>query len=77
MRSAEYEGGHIIKDNDGNIIMTREYYFKNNSGETIVIQDHSAGHKKGGQGSHFNVRPEYSTRTGHVPGTQDHYPFEK
>lgn len=77
MRSAEYEGGHIIKDDNGNIIMTREYYFKNNSGETIVIQDHSAGHEKGGQGSHFNIRPEYNTRTGHVPGTQDHYPFEK
>jgi RHS repeat-associated protein len=76
MRSAEYEGGHIIKDDSGNIIMTREYYFKNNSGETIVIQDHGAGHEKGGQGSHFNVRHEYNTRTGHVPGTQDHYPFK-
>ena len=76
MRNAEYEGGHIIKDENGDIILTREYYFKNNSRETVIIQDHSAGHKKGGRGSHFNVRPEHNTRTGHVPGTNNHYPFK-
>jgi len=57
--------------------MTREYYLKNNKGETIVIQDHSAGHDKGGQGSHFNVRPENNTRTGPVLGTKAHHPFNK
>ena len=31
--------------------MTREYYFRNNGGETVIIQDHSFGHIKGGQGS--------------------------
>jgi len=50
---------------------------KNNSGETIIIQDHSKGHTKGGQDSHFNVRPANKKRTGHVPVTQNHYPFEK
>ena len=77
MRTAEYEGGHIIKDSNGNIIETKEYYFKNYDGDTIVIQDHSAGHKKGGQGSHFNVRPGDNTRTGKVPWTKEHYPFKR
>ena len=77
MRTAEYEGGHIIKESNGNIIETKEYYFKNYDGDTIVIQDHSAGHKKGGQGSHFNVRPGDNTRTGKVPGTKEHYPFKR
>ncbi len=76
MRSADYEGSHVIKDSNDNVIITREYYFKNNNGDTIIIQDHSAGHEKGGQGSHFNVRPGGRTRKGKVPGTQGHYPFE-
>ena len=42
-----------------------------------MIQDHSAGHAKGNQESHFNVRPESNTRTGKVPGTKEHYPFHK
>lgn len=75
MREASFEGGHIIKDANNNIVMTREYYFRNNSGETVIIQDHGFGHIKGGQGSHFNVRPEYNTRTGHINSTLDHYPF--
>lgn len=66
MRNAEYEGGHVIKDENGEIIKTREYTFKNNSGEKIIIQDHGAGHTKGGQGPHFNVRPENNPRTGKV-----------
>jgi RHS repeat-associated protein len=75
MRQAEYEGGHVIKDVNGNVIMTREYHYTNMYGEKIVIQDHSAGHAKGGQGAHFNVRPEDKIRTGSVDGTKDHYPF--
>jgi len=43
----------------------------------IVIQDHSAGHVKGGHGPHFNVRPADDTRNGQVPGTKPHYYFEK
>ncbi len=77
MREAEYEGGHVIKDENGNIIYTREYTFTNKNGESIVIQEHSAGHTKGNQGPHFNVRPADDTRTGKVPGTKDHYPFNK
>lgn len=77
MRAAEHEGGHVITDSNGKPIMTREYYFKNNKGETVIIQDHSAGHLKGGQGSHFNVRPPENLRTGKVPGTKAHYPFRK
>jgi RHS repeat-associated protein len=77
MRTAPSEGGHIIKDANGCPILTREYYYKNNAGEIIVIQEHSAGHEKGNQGPHFNVRPADDTRNGSVSGTQDHYPFNK
>lgn len=76
MSQAEYEGGHVIKDDSGKVIMTREYHYTNTDGAHIVIQDHSAGHDKGNQGAHFNVRPANNTRTGTVPGTKDHYPFK-
>jgi RHS repeat-associated protein len=77
MRSAPYEGGHILKDTNGNVINTREYHYTNNSGQKIIIQEHSAGHAKGNQGSHFNVRPADNPRTGSVSGTEAHYPFIK
>lgn len=77
MTEPEYLGGHVVTDSNGNVVRTREYHYKNRQGETIIIQDHSAGHVKGGQGSHFNVRPENNTRTGKVPGTKEHYPFKK
>jgi hypothetical protein len=76
MRSGEHEGNHVIKDEQGNIIYTREYHFTNNSGQKIIIQEHTAGHTKGGQGAHFNVRPIDNTRTGNVDGTLDHYHFK-
>jgi RHS repeat-associated protein len=76
MRAAPHEGGHVLKDANGNVIYTREYHYTNSRGQKIIIQEHSAGHMKGGQGPHFNVRPEENPRTGSVPGTQDHYPFE-
>ncbi|HDR6300719.1 hypothetical protein DZB85_13545 [Bacillus sp. LB(2018)] len=43
----------------------------------IIIQDHSAGYSKGGQGPHFNVRPADKPRTGKFESTQEHYPFNK
>lgn len=72
--------GSAILDAGGNPINTREYHFKNNDGQNIVIQDHSAGHNFGGvgdRGPHFNVRPIENTRTGKVPGTRSHYEFIK
>ena len=77
MKSAPHEGGHVIKDANGNVIYTREYYYTNQDGKNIIIQEHSAGHTKGDQGPHFNVRPIENPRTGSVPGTNDHYPFNK
>ena len=77
MRTAAFEGSHVVKDSSGKVIKVREYHYENIDGREIVIQDHSAGHVKGDQGSHFNVRPADNTRTGHVEGTQAHYPFHK
>ncbi len=76
MQGAKYEGGHALKDAEGEVIWTREYHFKNKEGKNIVIQDHSAGHLKGDQGPHFNVRTNDNTRNGKVKGIKDHYSFE-
>ncbi|WGZ96377.1 MAG: polymorphic toxin-type HINT domain-containing protein [Candidatus Thiothrix putei] len=67
-----------IIGSNGKPIMTREYTYTRPDGSKVVIQDHSAGHQfgqggVGDQGPHFNVRPPENTRTGSVPGTQDHY----
>ncbi|MFT7880131.1 MAG: HNH/endonuclease VII fold putative polymorphic toxin [Sulfurimonas sp.] len=72
--------GNIIKDENGNDIWTKEYQYTREDGSKIIIQDHSAGHQFGeegigDQGTHFNVRPVENTRTGNVPGTEEHYPF--
>ncbi len=77
MRSAPHDGGHVIKDATGKPIKTKEYYYKNKKGDTIIIQDHSAGHVKGNQGAHFNIRLSNNPRTGKAPGTQGHYSFDK
>ncbi len=71
--------GKVILDENHKPIMTREYEFKDRG---VVIQDHSAGHTFGDpngigdQGPHFNVRPIGDTRTGHIPGTDEHYFFD-
>ncbi|MFE3322004.1 HNH/endonuclease VII fold putative polymorphic toxin [Nocardia sp. NPDC059195] len=73
--------GHAVLDENYQEIMTEEYHFTAGNGNRIVIQDHSAGHRYGedgvgDQGPHFNVRPIENTRTGKVPGTLGHYPFQ-
>jgi len=77
MELPKSSGGHKIKDKSGNLIKTRDYYYKNREGKKIIIQDHGAGHEKGNQGPHFNVRPIDKSRKGNVEGTRAHYPFDK
>jgi len=72
-----YQGGHKIKDQYGKIIKTKEYYYKNRNEDTIIIQDHGAGHSVGNQGPHFNVRSIEDPRSRKVPGTKAHYYFDK
>ena len=65
---------------NGQVVTTREYIYRRSDGSRVVIQEHSRGHDfgEGGIGDqppHFNVRPFETTRTGTVPGTQDHYYF--
>ncbi len=72
----------VIRDERGQAVMSREYVFRRDDGKVIVIQDHSGGHEfgeggVGDQGPHFNVRPAADTRNGKVPGTLEHYGFEK
>jgi RHS repeat-associated protein len=73
--------GERILNEHNQPIMSREYTYRRPDGSRVVIQDHSAGHSfgeggVGDQGPHFNVRPPENTRTGSVPGTQEHYLFE-
>ena len=77
MTTAQHEGNKVILGKNGKPIKTREYYFINDKGEKIIIQDHSAGHAKGNQGPHFNVRPINNKRTGKVNGTKEHYSYNK
>jgi RHS repeat-associated protein len=76
------KSGKSILGPDGKPIMTREYTYTRSDGSKVVVQEHSAGHKfgeggVGDQGPHFNIRPIENTRTGTVPGTQEHYPFSQ
>ncbi len=71
------KGKKILRP-DGLPLMTREYTYLRKDGTKVLIQDHSAGHDfgeggVGNQGPHFNVRPPENPRTGHVPGTLEHY----
>src|SRR5690625_603981 len=77
MKYAPHEGGGPIKDSSGKIIRTKEYHYTNQNGKKVIIQDHSAGHPKGNQGPHYNVRPPDNTRNGKIEGTKNHYPFDK
>jgi RHS repeat-associated protein len=71
-----------ILDSSGKPIQTRVYQYTRADGSKVLIQDHSAGHNfgdqdgVGDQGSHFNLRPFDTPRTGKVPGTKDHYTFK-
>lgn len=75
--------GNPIQDKNGADIITREYHYSRPGQESVIIQEHSAGHSfgqggVGDQGAHFNIRPAQplvKRRTGHVEGTKDHYPF--
>lgn len=76
LKEAMYKGGHEIKDDKGNLIKTREYNFYNYTGEKIIIQEHSAGHKKDNQLAHFHIRPKNNIRIGKISGTKKHYYFD-
>ena len=69
--------GKTVKNSDGKVVNTTEYTHTTTDGNKVVIQDHSAGHTKGNQGPHLNVRPAENTRTGKVEGTKSHYEFDK
>ncbi|SFH94811.1 RHS repeat-associated core domain-containing protein [Selenomonas ruminantium] len=75
------EFGEARKGKNGQLIWSRQYYYKNNRGKTIIIQEHQDGHVfvdgKGTQGPHFNVRPENNPHTGTVEGALKHYGYKR
>ena|SRR5882672_3813132 len=72
--------GKQVVDENGKPQTAREYTHTTGSGDKVVIQDHSQGHRYpdgAKEGPHFNVRPENDTRHGQVPGTKSHYRYKK
>ncbi|WP_258953907.1 HNH/endonuclease VII fold putative polymorphic toxin, partial [Yersinia similis] len=78
--------GKRIFDFNRKPIETREYHFTHPDGSKVVIQEHSAGHiygpqgTPGNQGPHFNIRPfdpetRAGSRNGKIPGTFEHYEY--
>jgi hypothetical protein len=75
-----YQNGKAIITANGRALMSREYIFRNQYGNTVVIQRHGYGHSFSGgvtEPPHFNVRPIEDLRHGVVMGTKSHYYFEK
>jgi RHS repeat-associated protein len=74
--------GKQILDENYQPIFTEEQDYLMPDGSIVTIQDHQTGHQFGEEGGvgdqppHFNVRPGDDTRTGVVPGTQSHYPYD-
>ncbi|ADZ92707.1 RHS repeat-associated core domain-containing protein [Marinomonas mediterranea] len=76
--------GKKVLDDQGLPVQAREYHFKNIKGVSVVIQEHSLGHRKAALGHglepHFNVR-RVDELTGEVlntssfPNTHGHYNF--
>ena len=71
--------GDFVRKSNGEKVTARQYYYKNNKGNDIIIQEHSMGHAKAavgkGKEAHFNVRPIDNLDTGYYPGTYGHYNF--
>jgi uncharacterized protein RhaS with RHS repeats len=71
--------GNPVLNKNGIPVQAREYHFRDNQGQDIIMQEHSLGHTKAtighGLEPHFNVRPSSNPRTGSVPGTHGHYNF--
>ncbi|WTS36918.1 HNH/endonuclease VII fold putative polymorphic toxin (plasmid) [Streptomyces sp. NBC_00111] len=69
-----------MDENHQPIFYTEEWY-GTSSGDIVVFQDHHFGHQKPGepgyQGPHVHVRPFENTRNGQIPGTEEHYYYDK
>jgi len=73
MTGPDYAGGHVVKDSNGNIVITRQYVYTDLDGTPVYIQEHTYPHT-GSDGPHFNVKPEADLRNGVYPGIKEHYP---
>lgn len=77
----EWQGGKQLMDENHRPIYYTEEWYETSSGDIIVFQDHHFGHQKPGepgyQGPHVHVRPFENTRNGQIPGTEEHYYYDK
>ncbi|MFF5274067.1 putative T7SS-secreted protein [Streptomyces sp. NPDC000133] len=76
-----WQGGKQLLNDNHEPIFYREEWYENPSGDIVVFQDHHFGHQKPGapgyQGPHVHVRPYDNPRNGQIPGTEEHYYYDK
>ncbi|MFE7479201.1 putative T7SS-secreted protein [Streptomyces sp. NPDC057552] len=76
-----WQGGKQLMDGNHQPIYYTEEWYETASGDIVVFQDHYFGHQKPGepgyQPAHIHVRPFDNTRNGHIPGTEEHYYYDK
>ncbi|MGW1510514.1 putative T7SS-secreted protein [Streptomyces sp. NPDC002394] len=78
----EWQGSKQLLDENHQPIFYREEVYEHPNGrDLIVFQDHWFGHQKPGepgyQPAHVHVRPFEDTRNGQVPGTEEHYYYDR
>ncbi len=76
-----WQGGKQLLNDNHEPIFYREEWYETPSGDIVVFQDHHFGHQKPGepghQGPHVHVRPYDNPRNGQIPGTEEHYYYDK
>lgn len=76
-----WQGSKQIMDENHQPIYYTEEWYETSTGDIIVFQDHHFGHQKPGepghQPAHIHVRPFDNTRNGQIPGTEEHYYYDK
>ncbi|ORT57884.1 putative T7SS-secreted protein [Streptomyces sp. CB03238] len=78
----EWQGSKQLLDENHQPIYYREEVYEHPNGQDLVVfQDHWFGHQKPGepgyQPSHVHVRPFEDTRNGQIPGTEEHYYYDR
>ncbi|MEU6838596.1 putative T7SS-secreted protein [Streptomyces rubiginosohelvolus] len=76
-----WQGSKQLMDENHQPIYYTEEWYESASGDIVVFQDHHFGHQKPGepghQPAHIHVRPFDDTRNGQIPGTEEHYYYDK
>ncbi|WP_405473881.1 HNH/endonuclease VII fold putative polymorphic toxin [Streptomyces anulatus] len=76
-----WQGSKQIMDENHQPIYYTEEWHETSTGDIIAFQDHHFGHQKPGEPGHqpayIHVRPFDNTRNGQIPGTEEHYYYDR